>query len=68
MLDKKIKTLRTKIETTFGFSNRYIAEEILGVDQRTLSGICTGNRMPKNTAALKRYIIVLESYLQHNKK
>jgi hypothetical protein len=63
----KIRKCRKKLMDS-GLTNKYIAEKILGANERTLSGICTGSRIRATISTLKAYVIVLEAYLQQHKK
>lgn len=63
---KEINSLRKVLMKKYRFSNKYIAEEVLHRNQRTLSGICSGKRVPKRIADLEYYYLKLKYFLYKN--
>lgn len=61
LLEKLIK-LRNRFYQN-GETNRSVAEQILGINQRTLSSICSGDRVPSEKQ-LTLYINTLEKYVK----
>lgn len=63
---KKLLSELNKLRNRFfqkGETNKSIAEQILGIHQRTLSSICSGDRVPSEKQ-LNLYINTLEKYLK----